>query len=181
MPAATIGTVTKRGTPKISSAAAAPANSATTFDPLAMSRTTMAKSVQRMPNSSRIRSPRPWPVTAPMRAAISRTTTSITVVIGRIHNIRRPVSAPSTLYVAMPPASFPARPAIKPGPITPRKRRIPDRWTRKFGSRSRSDRWARLIGRGIASRVISPRPARRSQAGASANPRQGHAPSRRRR
>ncbi len=83
--------------PKISSAAAAPANSATMFAPLATSSTTIAKRVQRIPKSSRIRSPSPCPEIAPMRAAISSTTTSSTVVIGKIQSSESPVSAPSTL------------------------------------------------------------------------------------
>ncbi len=94
IPAATTGTTIQRGTLKISRAAAAPANSAAMFEPLAMSRTTMAKRVQRIPKSSRIRSPSPCPETAPMRAAISRTTTSMTVVMGRIHRSWSPVWAP---------------------------------------------------------------------------------------
>ena len=67
------------------------------FAPLAISSTTIAKSVQRTPKSSRIRSPRPCPETAPMRAAISSTTTSRMVVSGKIQSSDKPVSAPSTL------------------------------------------------------------------------------------
>ena len=48
-------------------AAAAPANSATVLARFATSSTAMAKTVQRTPNRSRIRSDSPWPVTTPSR------------------------------------------------------------------------------------------------------------------
>ena len=82
---ATIGTVSQRGTPKISRAAAAPENSATVLARLATSRTSIAKAVQRTPNRSRMRSDRPWPVTTPSRAAISWTIARMTMVIGNSH------------------------------------------------------------------------------------------------
>lgn len=50
---------------------ASPANSATMFPKSAKPNTNDTKNVARIPNSSRIRSCRPLPVTAPMRAAIS--------------------------------------------------------------------------------------------------------------
>ena len=89
-PTATIGTTMIRGIPKISRAADAPANSATVLATLAMSRTTIAKTVQRTPNRSRMRSDRPWPVTTPSRATISWTTARMTIVIGKIHSSVRP-------------------------------------------------------------------------------------------
>ena len=46
----------------------------------------MVKNVMRRPNSSRIRSDRPLPVIAPMRAAISCTTISATVVGISVHS-----------------------------------------------------------------------------------------------
>lgn len=63
-------------TPKISIDAATPANSATVF---AMSTTrpaSITKNVDRKPNSSRIKSESPFPVTTPMRAHISSLTYS---------------------------------------------------------------------------------------------------------
>ncbi len=46
----------------------------------------MVMNVARNPNSSRIRSDRPLPVTAPMRAAISCTTMSAMVVGISVHS-----------------------------------------------------------------------------------------------
>ena len=80
-----------RETPKISRAAAAPENSATVFATFATSSTTIAKTVQRTPNRSRIRSDSPCPVTTPSRAAISWTTARITIVIGKIQSSVSPV------------------------------------------------------------------------------------------
>ncbi len=97
MPTATTGTTMYREIPKISSAADAPENSATVLAMFAMSSTTMAKTVQRTPNRSRIRSDRPWPVTTPSRAAISWTTDRMTVVIGNSQSNVSPVVAPITL------------------------------------------------------------------------------------
>ena len=83
--------------PKISSAAAAPENSATVLATLAMSRTSIANAVGRTPNRSRMRSDSPWPVTTPSRAAISWTMARITIVIGKSQSSDRPVFAPRTL------------------------------------------------------------------------------------
>ena len=57
--------------PKMPMPEARPANSATMLAKSAAPNTTMVKKVARNPNSSRIRSESPLPVTAPMRAAIS--------------------------------------------------------------------------------------------------------------
>ena len=69
-----------RGMPKSSRLLATPANSATTLPKLVTISADIRKNVTRKPNSSRIRSLSPLPVTAPMRAAISWTTISATVV-----------------------------------------------------------------------------------------------------
>ena len=94
---------------------------------LATSRTIIANAVGLTPNRSRIRSDRPCPVTTPSRAAISWTMARMTIVIGNSHSSDRPVVAPMTLYVVIPPASLPAIPAMSPGPMTARKARIPRR------------------------------------------------------
>ena len=59
---------------------ATPANSATTLPKFVMTSASISQNVIRNPNSSRMRSLRPLPVTAPMRDAISCTTTSAMVV-----------------------------------------------------------------------------------------------------
>ena len=82
--------------PKMSSDAATPPKLATVLATLATSSTTIANSVQRTPNRSRIRSDRPWPVTTPSRATISWTMARITIVTGKIHSRLRPVWAPIT-------------------------------------------------------------------------------------
>ena len=66
---------------------AMPANSATTLPKFVMTSASITKNVSRKPNSSRMRSLRPFPVTAPMRDAISCTTTSA-IVIGIIVHSR---------------------------------------------------------------------------------------------
>ena len=87
----------------------------------------IANAVGRTPNRSRIRSDRPCPVTTPRRAAISWTIASTTIVIGNSHSSENPLWAPMTLYVVMPPASLPAIPAMRPGPMTARKASRPRR------------------------------------------------------
>ena len=67
-------------TPKTFMPEASPANSAAMLPKSASPRTIIVKKVMRRPNSSRIRSDRPLPVIAPMRAAISWTTINATVV-----------------------------------------------------------------------------------------------------
>ena len=57
-----------------------PANSATTLPKLVMTSASITRNVRRKPNSSRMRSLRPLPVTVPMRDAISWTTTSAIVM-----------------------------------------------------------------------------------------------------
>ena len=96
MATATIGTVIRLGTPRMPSAAPAPANSATVLARLATSRTAIAKTVQRTPKRSRMRSESPWPVMTPRRAAISWTTARMTIVMGKSQSSCRPVVAPMT-------------------------------------------------------------------------------------
>ena len=74
--AAPIGTAIYLLIPKIPIPEARPANSAAMLPKSASPRTIIVKNVMRRPNSSRIRSERPLPVIAPMRAAISCTTIS---------------------------------------------------------------------------------------------------------
>ena len=64
-----------------------PANSATLVAALLASRQIIANSVGRMPKRSRMSAAKPLPVTAPMRAAISCTTTSENVITTIIHSI----------------------------------------------------------------------------------------------
>ena len=71
--------------PNSSRLLATPANSATTLPKFVTTSVTITKNVTRKPNSSRIRSLNPLPVTAPMRAAISCTTTSATVIGIMVH------------------------------------------------------------------------------------------------
>ena len=85
--AAAIGTEMNFDTPKSCSDAAMPANSATLVAALDVSRQAMAKIVGRMPKRSRIRAANPLPVTAPMRAAISCTTTRENVITRIIHKV----------------------------------------------------------------------------------------------
>ena len=75
----------------------------------------------RNPNSSRIRSLRPLPVTAPMRAAISCTTISATVMGIMVQSSMWPNWAPAAEYVQMPPASLSTFAVMKPGPTTAKK------------------------------------------------------------
>ena len=82
---ATTGTEIQRGTPKISSEPATPANSATVLPRLASSRASMTKKVDLTPNRSRIRSERPFPVTTPIRAVISCTTINARVMGISVH------------------------------------------------------------------------------------------------
>ncbi len=63
-----------------SSALATPANSATILPKFVTTRASIRKKVTRKPNSSRIRSLKPLPVTAPIRADISWIITSAMVV-----------------------------------------------------------------------------------------------------
>ena len=77
---AAIGTATYLLTPKICIAAATPANSATTFAKSTKKPAIITKNVERNPNSSRIRSESPLPVTTPIRAHISSVTYSAIVM-----------------------------------------------------------------------------------------------------
>ena len=84
--AATAGTEIQRGTPKISSDPATPANSATVLPRLAITSASMTKKVVFTPKRSRIRSERPFPVTTPIRAVISCTRMSAKVMGISVHS-----------------------------------------------------------------------------------------------
>ena len=88
MPAS--GTEMVDGTPKSPRLAAMPAYSAATFVPFATRRASIATIVQRTPNRSRMRSDRPFPVTAPIRAHISWMTIRPTVESTRSQSIAYP-------------------------------------------------------------------------------------------
>ena len=111
------------------------------------------------PNRSRIRSDRPCPVTTPSRAAISWTMARMTIVIGNSHSSDRPVVAPMTLYVVIPPASLPAIPAMSPGPMTARKARMPAPAAEPAAQadQRRARRSARGCARTRAARSLAPR------------------------
>ncbi len=74
-----------RLSPKSSALAAIPANWAAVVPKLAKNSPSMMKNVSRTPKRSRMRSVRPLPVTAPIRAAISCTSASPRVIQSRIH------------------------------------------------------------------------------------------------
>src|SRR5215472_18781402 len=78
------------------------------------------KNVVRRPNSSRIRSCKPFPVTAPMREHISCVTISKSVIGSNVHSGKYPQRAPACEYVRIPPASLSTMAVMKPGPRTPR-------------------------------------------------------------
>ena len=65
---------------------AMPTNSAMTLPKLTISSSTINRKVMRSPNSSRMRSLRPLPVTAPMRAHISCTTSKAMVMGIMVHS-----------------------------------------------------------------------------------------------
>jgi hypothetical protein len=85
----TIATGTERyfETPNSSIEAATPANSAIVVATLLTSRSPIARKVSRKPNCSRMSAANPLPVTAPVRAAISCTTTSETVMMSRSQSV----------------------------------------------------------------------------------------------
>ena len=72
-----------------------PINSVTTLPKLVIRIPSIIRNVMRRPNSSRIRSLRPLPVTAPMRALISCTTISASVIGIIVHSRRNPYCAPA--------------------------------------------------------------------------------------
>ena len=78
---------------------AIPANSPTTLPKLMSKMPIIMKNVMRNPNSSRIRSLSPLPVTAPMRAAISWITISASVTGIIVHSKVCPNCAPAAEYV----------------------------------------------------------------------------------
>ena len=84
--AAPMGTTIYLLTPKMPMPEAKPANSAMMLPKSAMPSTSMVKKVARKPNSSRMRSERPLPVMAPIRAAISCTTMRAIVVGIRVQS-----------------------------------------------------------------------------------------------
>ena len=86
--AAPIGTETQRGTRTISSAVASPANSAIVLPRLVTSSSIIRYTVALTPNSSRIRSARPLPVTTPRREHISCTTNSAIATGITVHSSR---------------------------------------------------------------------------------------------
>ncbi len=84
--AADTGTTMYFDQPNSSRLLATPANSATTLPKLVTTSASISQNVTRNPNSSRIRSLSPLPVTAPMRDAISCTTTSAMVIGIIVHS-----------------------------------------------------------------------------------------------
>src|ERR1700690_2369009 len=103
---------------------AMPANSAMTLPKFVIRMPSIIRKVMRRPNSSRIRSLRPLPVTAPMRAHISCTTISATVIGIMVHSNVWPNCAPAAEYVKMPPASLSTFAVMNPGPTTAKNSRI---------------------------------------------------------
>jgi predicted secreted protein len=83
--AAAMGTDTYLLTRNSSSALATPAKLAMTLVRFARTSSAMSAKVMRSPNSSRMRSDRPLPVTAPIRAFISCVTTSRSAMGGSVH------------------------------------------------------------------------------------------------
>ena len=83
---AAIGTEMYTGMCASPSAAPMPTNSEMQMPRFATSTLEVANSAQRIPYCSRTRSASPLPVTAPMRAAISWTTISETVITTIIHS-----------------------------------------------------------------------------------------------
>ena len=122
--AAPTGTEKYLLTPKISHAEAHPANSATVFPRFASTSATRRKKVGRTPNFSRMRSASVFPVTTPIRATISWTTISATVIGTSVHRSAYPKCAPAIEYVAIPPASLSTDAVMIPGPRTDRNSRI---------------------------------------------------------
>ena len=95
-----------------------PANSATTLPKFVTMSVTMTMNVSRNPNSSRIRSLSPLPVTAPSRDAISCTTMRAIVIGIIVQSSEYPNCAPAWEYVKMPPASLSTLAVMNPGPMT---------------------------------------------------------------
>jgi hypothetical protein len=83
---AAIGTEMYLGTCASPSAAPIPTNSLMQMPRFATSTESVANADQRTPYCSRINSARPFPVTAPIRAAISWTTIRLTVITTIIHS-----------------------------------------------------------------------------------------------
>ena len=122
-------------------AAATPANSATTFARSTKNPVTITKNVERKPNSSRIRSESPFPVTTPIRAHISSVTYSAIVIGISDHSSVYPYCAPAWVYTEIPPASLSTLEVISPGPTTAsssvKRRRRPRIFLRKSVSPAR--------------------------------------------
>ncbi len=82
-----IGTATRREMPNSSDAAPMPANSVAVMPVLTKNSAVIAMNVVRRPKFSRIKPASPWPVTAPIRPAISCTTISDTVSATSVHSV----------------------------------------------------------------------------------------------
>ncbi len=80
------GTTMNFDTPNSSKLLATPANSLAIFPKLVATSASIRMNVMRSPNSSRMRSLNPLPVTAPMRDDISCTITSATVIGIMVHS-----------------------------------------------------------------------------------------------
>src|SRR5260370_18826595 len=93
------GTAMNRLTPNVSLAQNTPVNSAITLPRFTISTAAIRKNVTRKPNSSRIKSERPLPVTAPMREHISSDTYSTRVIGINVHRTVFPNCAPDFAYV----------------------------------------------------------------------------------
>src|SRR5260370_262988 len=96
------GTLTSRGMSNRSPAAAIPANSAIVTVLLATISTNIANADHLTPNSSRIRSPHPFPATTPMRATMIWTPISAMVIGPITHSCQHPYRPPLTPYQPLP-------------------------------------------------------------------------------
>src|SRR5947209_842715 len=122
--AAQMGTVMYLETWKSCRLSAMPANSAITLVKFNNTSVDIIRKVVRRPYSSLIRSLRPLPVTAPMRAHISWMTTRAMVIGMRLQRSLYPNWAPADEYTQMPPASLSTFAVIKPGPMTASRSRV---------------------------------------------------------
>ncbi len=110
---------------------ATPANSAAVLPRSARTNSSSTTVVTLTPKFSRIRSARPFPVTAPIRAHISCVTISASVTGISSQSIEYPNCAPAIEYVWIPPTSLSALAVMIPGPTIEKnsssERRIPRR------------------------------------------------------
>src|SRR5947209_1892431 len=93
---AATGTTMYFDTPNSSKLLATPANSETTLPKLVTISASISQNVTRNPNSSRMRSLNPLPVTAPIRDDISCTTTNDTVIGIIVQSSEYPNCAPAS-------------------------------------------------------------------------------------